>query len=160
MTSAEIGSLVVATLSFLVAGIAAWKTYDLGHRQLRLGSRHEFQKLLLEANKELVRDPELWGVYDDHPMAQVMRDDSAHKAKLEAFAYMMLNIFHIVIVFIADSPEGRANDPHRAFLNAYKGTMGDFICNSSLARELLSRPDAELIYDQGFLKLMRSLTRA
>jgi hypothetical protein len=157
MTPAEIGSLVVATLSLLVACFAAWRTYELGHRQLRLGSRHEFQKLLLEADKELIRDPELWGVYDNHPMTQVARDDPAHKAKLEAFAYMMLNIAHIVFVFIAEG--GRANGHERAFLNAYKGAMQDFICNSSLARDLLSRPDAKLIYDPGFLDFMRSPIR-
>jgi hypothetical protein len=150
MTSAEIGTLAVSILSLLLAGFAAWRTYDLSHRQLRLGTRHEFQRLLLEWDKELIRDPELWGVYDDHPMAQVTRDDPAYKAKLEAFAYMLLNIGQIVHVFIAEG--GRASAHERAFLNAYVGVMRDFYSNSSLAREILSRPDAKLIYDEGFLE--------
>jgi hypothetical protein len=48
MTSSEVVSLCVAFLSLLISGLAAYGTYALSHRQLRLGSRHEFQKLLLE----------------------------------------------------------------------------------------------------------------
>ena len=88
MTSTEIGSLTIALLSLFVSAFAAYRTYALSHHQLRLGSRHEFQKLLLELNKELVRDPELWGVYDSHEMARVKQDNPTHRAKLEAFSYM------------------------------------------------------------------------
>ncbi len=137
MTPTEIGSLAIAALSLLVAGFAAWRTYDLSHRQLRLGSRHEFQKLLLELDKELIRDPELWSVYDNHPMGQVRRDEPAHKAKLEAFAYMWLNVFHIVFVFMAEG--AGATDPDQEYFGAFRGTMQDFVCSSSLARDSLAR---------------------
>jgi hypothetical protein len=158
MTPGEIGSLAVAALSLFVAGLAAYRTYALSHHQLRLGSRHEFQKLLLEMNKELVRDPELWGVYDSHPMAHVHRDEPIHTAKLEAFAYMMLNIFQIVFVYSAEKV--RTSAPERAFFAAWEGTLKDFVCGSSLAREILfSRPDSGLIYDQRFLDHAKSLTK-
>jgi hypothetical protein len=157
MTSAEVGSLSVAVLSLLVSSGAALWTYSLSHRQLRLGSRHEFQKLLLEMNKEMVRDPELWGVYDSHSMAQIKRDDPAHKAKLEAFAYMALNILQIVFVYAAEGISASA--PERAFFSAWEGTLKDFVCDSSLAREILSRPDAELVYEANFLAHAKSLIK-
>ncbi len=157
MTSAEIGSLAVAFISLLVSGLAAYWTNKLSQRQLRLGSRHEFQKLLLELNKELVRDPELWGVYDSHAMAQVNRDDPSHRAKLEAFVYMFLNVFQIVFVFVA---EGLSTGRHQsAFFDAWDGTLRDFVCDSSLAREILSRKDSELVYEPAFLTHARSLTK-
>jgi hypothetical protein len=123
---------------------------------MRLGSRHEFQKLLLELNKELVRDPELWGVYDSHAMARVKSEDPAHRAKLEAFAYMFLNVFQVVFVFLADRVAGAS--PHeKAFFKAWEGTLRDFVQDSSLAREILSREDSELVYEPSFLALAKSL---
>lgn len=82
MTPTETISLALAILSLIVAGGAAYFTYSLSRHQLRLASRHGFQKPLLEVNRELIRDPELWGVYDSHPMAKIKRDDPHHKAEI------------------------------------------------------------------------------
>jgi hypothetical protein len=157
MTLAEGGSLTIAILSFLMASVAAYWTYALSHRQLRLGSRHEFQKLLLEMNKELVRDPELWGVYDAHPMAQIKRDDPAHQAKLEAFTYLILNMHNIV--FLYSSEGGSTSDSEQAFFAAYEGTHKDFVSSSSLAKDILSRRDSELVYEPRFLAHAKSLSQ-
>jgi hypothetical protein len=154
MTSTEVASLSVAVLSLFVSSVAAFWTYNLSLRQLRLGSRHEFQKLLLDLNKEMVRDPELWGVYDSQPMAQVKRDEPAHRAKLEAFAYMMLNIFDIVYIFSIEELGERAIE--KGYFAAWNGTLRDFVRDSSLAKDLLSRPVAKLVFDPRFLKHAKS----
>ena len=151
-------SLALSMLSLVVAGGAAYFTYSLSRHQLRLASRHEFQKLLLEVNKELLRDPELWGAYDSHPMAKIKRDDPHHKAKLEAFTYMFLNVFQIVCAY---SEDPRNRDPgDSTFYAAWQGTCKDFLNDSCLAREVLLRPDSELVYDARFLAVAKSLMKS
>ena len=69
-----------------------------------------FLKLLMELNKELVRDPDLWGVYDldqePHPTPDIRQGDRQQQGKLHAFAYMCLNVFQTVYAFY-EAPRNR-----------------------------------------------------
>jgi hypothetical protein len=156
VTTSEILSVALSVLSLVVAGIAAYRTYELSRFQLHVGTRHEFQKLLLELNKELIRDPELWGVYDSHPLAQTKRDDPLHKAKLEGFVYMKLNILQIVFAFHS-TWQATARDSIGDM--AWHGTAVDFVNDSRLAREVILRPDSAMVYDPRFLAYLKSLIK-
>jgi hypothetical protein len=127
------------------------------HWQTHLTARHEFQKLLLDVNKELIRDPTLWGVWHDHPMNAVNRDDPLQKAKLEAFVYMKLNIYHIVFEFSREA--GKQGSERRAVLDSWTRTCSDFLNNSKLAKEILARPDTRTVYDPEFLAFLESLIK-
>ncbi len=160
MTATEALSLGISLFSLLVAGAAAYRTYALSRLQLHLASRHEFQKLLLDVDKELLRDPELWGVYDNHAMhslAEQKRDDPHHQAKLEAFAYMFLNIFEIVNAFTEDW--GKRDAAAEGFFKSLHGTCKDFYSNSELARKLLSKENATSIFDPRFMAYIESMKK-
>lgn len=164
MTVTETFSLALSILSLVVAGVAAVFTYALSRRQLRLAARHEFQKLLLEVNKEMVRDPELWGIYDlaspgrePHPMSLLNRDDPRHVAKLEAFAYMFLNVIQVVFAYFDDG--GAPTPTEEAIWHAWQGTADDLVNHSALVQCLLTRDDADQVFDARFLAWILPLIR-
>ena len=47
----------------------------------------------------------------------------------------------------------------RAFFDAWEGTLRDFVSDSSLARDILERPESKLIYEEGFLAQARRLMK-
>ena len=117
-----------------------------------------FLKLLLELNKELVRDPDLWGVYDldqePHPTPDIKQGDRQLQGKLHAFAYMFLNVFQTVYAFYEAQGKRGVRDAH---YNSWYGTFKDFVNKSSWAQRILSRKDSEVVYDAGFLAFAKSL---
>lgn len=155
VTPSEVVSLSISGLSLLVAGVAAYRTYVLGRFQLSLATRHDFQKLLLELNKELIRDPELWGVYDSHRMAAVRRDDPAHVTKLEAYVYMKLNILQIVHAYMRD--RGMLSRGEADLFSSWVGTCRDFVNDSCIVRGILGRKDTAEVYDAPFLTFLNEL---
>jgi hypothetical protein len=158
MTPTEIMTTALSVVSLLVAGFAAYRTYALSHSQLRIAARHEFQRLLLDIDKELVRDPSLWGVYDAHPMGLAGPADPMHKAKLEAFAYMLINMCHVAFVF---SQEMRSHGKiDEEVYTTWTGTFEDFLKGSSLGREILARPESVRLYGATFLDYARKLVKA
>ena len=117
-----------------------------------------FEKLLLELNRELVRDPDLWGVYDldqePHPTPDIKQGDRQLQGKLHAFAYMFLNVFQTVYAFYEAQGKRGVRDAH---YNSWYGTFKDFVNKSSWAQRILLRKDSEVVYDAGFLAYAKSL---
>jgi hypothetical protein len=73
----------------------------------------EAQKLLLEINKQFIADPSLFAIYDDNPAnEQALKKYSKLKAKVEALAYMKLNVFEIVF---AKLPNDSTAGPWKAY---------------------------------------------
>lgn len=155
MSPMEILTVTLSLFSLVVAGLAAYRAHSLSTLQLRLGSRHNFHKLLLDLNKELIRDPTLWAVYDSHPMAAHCGDDVLQRAKLEAFAYMKFNLYHIVFAYYEN--QDKESEAERDFHRAWDNTCRDFLNDSALGREILSRPETEAIYGPRFVGYLHRL---
>jgi hypothetical protein len=149
MTGNEMLTLGISILSLCISILAAYKTYLLGEYQLRLTSRNEFQKLQIDVNKVLIEYPELWAIYDSHAMSSHGLNDAKEKAKLEAFAHMIFNVFESVFVFYGDSP--RLTKAEREHVEAWRGFLRDFLNESSFARELLSKPASRIMYNVRFI---------
>src|SRR5262245_1652792 len=97
-------SLAMSGFSLVVAVVSAYISYRISEYQIRLSARNDFQKLLLEANRELIDNPELWAIYDNHPLAaRFNRDDPMQCGRLEAFAYMYVNLLEMVYTFYNES---------------------------------------------------------
>jgi hypothetical protein len=160
VTTTEVVSLCIAGLSLLgavVAGIVAYRAYDLNRFQVRLATRNQFQQLLLDFNGDLVRDPDLWCVYDDEhrPPGLIDPDSPRDLARLEAFAYKALNVFQIVHAYTVDS--GRRLPGDEEIFQSWVGTMRDFRHGSRFAQAILDRPETNQLYDRRFLDFFRNL---
>jgi len=157
MTTTEATTLFLSILSLVIAAFAAYRTYVLSEYQLRLNTRNEFQKLTLEIQKELIRDPELYAVYDDHPMVLRRQQNPELYYRLEAFAYMVLNVFDTVFCFYGDSKKLTKSE-NRSF-QMWHGLLADFLRKSSIARTILDRSETREVYTESFFLMATSIVR-
>ena len=144
MTGPETATLIISLLSLSISIFVGYKSYAFSEYQLRLGSRNEFQKLLVDINKTLIEHPELWAIYDSYPVPREGLAEPIGRARVQAFAYMMLNTFECVFAFYGDSP--RLTKAERNSFNAWKGFLRSTLENSSIARELAGNPNLRAMY--------------
>ena len=121
VTTTEKISLLVSLFSLLISVLTALKSYLLSEYQLRLNTRNELQKMLIEVNKCMINDPELWATYDHHEVSASIKQSHTPVAKIEAISYMMLNTFEAAFAFYEDSPRLR-----KAELESYETWKGYF----------------------------------
>src|SRR5579883_1340659 len=142
--SAALLSLLCFVLNFIF-------TRRIADRSLSLDA----QKILLELDRQLVSDAWLWALYDDHA---VRRDPefirkystSVHfQAKLEAFAYLKLNMFEVVLAESRLNLFGRQRGVSKVWRRYFRHTLQ----HSSLIRNILDRPETKLLYNQRLLDL-------
>lgn len=154
MEPINIVSITISIISLAVATFAAYKTYVFNHLQFRLINRNEFQKIYIEIDKELIREPCLWAIYDSHPIAKKEYNDLIEKARLEAFVYMHLNMFELAFIFFHES-KGITKAEKKTWQGWDEG-LKDFIRDSSLAREIISQPEILKLYSSNFLNHIKS----
>ncbi|HWN09161.1 MAG TPA: hypothetical protein VNO50_07845 [Pyrinomonadaceae bacterium] len=142
MTGVEIATLTISLVSLSISIFVGYRTHAFGEYQLRLGTRNDFQKLLIDVDKTLVENPQLWAIYDAYPASGALTD--IEKGRLRAFAYMLLNVFECVFAFYGDSP--RLTKAENESFEAWKGFLKNTLQDSSFARELLANPKLRLIY--------------
>lgn len=95
-SGSAIASLCGATISLIALLFTLWLNGKVANRTVRV----EGQKLLLEINKQYLANPELFAIYDsEYPKLKAMgfqKHGSLFKRKLEALAYMKINVFEII----------------------------------------------------------------
>jgi hypothetical protein len=155
MIGTDIATLIISLMSLLISMIVAYKTYIFGKYQLRLGNRNEFQKMLVDISKTLVEHPELWAIYDLYPVPREWLADPMGKAKLQAFAHMVLNVCECVFAYYGDS--SRLSKAERKDFDTWKGFLRDTLQKSSFARELVSNPNIRSMYHAKLLTEIDSI---
>jgi len=143
MTGAETATLIISLVSLSISVFAGYKASAFSEYQLRLSNRNQFQVLLVDIDKTLIEHPELWSFYDSYPREWLA--DPIGRARLEAFGYMMLNIFECVFAFYGDS--ARLTKAERHSFDAWKGFLRNTLENSSFARELVGGPNIRPMYN-------------
>jgi hypothetical protein len=154
VTPLQVLTICVSLISLIVSICAAYKAYSLAANQLLFNNRNEFHKLLIEHNKQLIADPTLWGIYDDHAMAAMNKDDPVKTAKLHAFAYMTINTFELVHAFY-NHPKRVSSADGESWV-AWDNFMNHTIRRSSLIRSLLQRKDIQEYYAQSFINYVNA----
>lgn len=158
MSTSDIITLSVALLSLVLSGFAAYKAYNLGNHQLRVVNRIEYQKLLFDIDKQLMQDPALWAIYDNHPLSAQKKDDPTEKGKREAFLHYHANLLELVYVFFCDARWLTADE--KLVANAWDGWTKYLIANSSEFRTLLSRADLKESFNAKFVSNIEKLLAA
>lgn len=96
----------ITVVTVIITIFVARRGLRVSGDQLRLSNRLELQKGLLELDKELMREPLLWAMYDDSPAGEARhtdpdflgsnpRDLLLALGRLRALAYFHLNLFDL-----------------------------------------------------------------
>jgi hypothetical protein len=142
--------LIVSLIAIAISILSFALSFKLSRRMADRSLNLEAHKMLLDVDRELITDPKLWAFFDDHPMSTALnlKDDSLQfRSKLEAFAYLMLNMFEIVLVEAPDPVSSGTRNP----TNIWCDFFYDCLTRSSILRSILERPNSARIYNTALL---------
>ena len=147
-----IGPVVSTCAAVLSAGLFLWN-FRLSRRLADRSLNLEGQKMLIEINRQLIADPWLWALYDDH---EVRKDPDfegkcgqsiCFQAKLRAFAYLSINMFEIVLAEIpSPKRKGRRNES-AVWIDFFEHAIAE----SSIVREILEHPHTVQVYSPALM---------
>ncbi len=111
--------------------------------------------MLIHLDGELVHSPELWGIYDSHPLAKKKSQDRVQAAKREAFIYLHFNFFDMVYSFYVNTLHPNKIDKEKC--DALQNYIRQFLSHSSQARAIFREPRTQEIYPKRFVSFMNDL---
>ncbi len=135
---------VVALFGAVVSLIYSIRIYILTKRNADRAVIVDAQKLLLEINKLLVAEPNLFAIYDNVASKGLFAANDNLKGKLRAFGFMNLNVFEMVF---AQLPRGKEHETWTSYFT-------DSLRRSTLLCELLKEagdiyhPSLKKIYEE------------
>lgn len=131
-------ALTISIISFILSLVTVYITYRFNKITIRNTAKLEHNKLLLEIDKILIDDPELWGIYDNHPLSKKEdQSDLKLQAKQEAFIYYYLNLFDVIYEFYSRQIVKNKND--KKLWKAWVQFIEHFLSGCSQARETVKK---------------------
>jgi len=111
----------------------------------------EGQKFLVEICKNLIADPLLWCMYDDHALVSQKSEelrDPLRQAKIMAFARLHLDMFEIVLNEVPKPGKGRRENHSNVWLSYFHDTLS----RSQAIRNVLEEEGSRHIWSPTLLK--------
>jgi hypothetical protein len=159
---------IVVSLASAAASLCAAILATLSARS---AAYNDYQKLLIEWNKECIKEPFLTAVNDDirkefesnNSTAFTKFQNEGGERKMSNFSYMQLNTFEIVFEFEKRMPGQivafvlcilcRTNHQHEAWMSYFRYQVK----KSSVMRGLIARDDLEEYYTKRFARFAKSV---
>lgn len=111
-------------------------------------------RLMVNIDSNLVDDPNLWAIYDSHPLSKLKKQDPLMDAKREAFIYLHFNLFETVHNFYMDTV--RMNRIDTIHWQAWDKYIYRFLEHSSEARKIFKEQRTKEIYSEPFVSFIIS----
>jgi hypothetical protein len=142
-------TLAVASTALVLSAYSAFNTWRISSHQDHAIKRQECQALLFDMNKELIRDPRLFAIYDDHPMSKIARSPE-DEGRIEAFAYYHANMMEIVYINLATSNWYSRSSDFDAVRDAWHRWTVYLLKNCSPIKKLISDSSILENYNERF----------
>jgi hypothetical protein len=155
---AQMLSVVISGISLCVAMFSVRLALQYREETVRLSASNIFSSHLININKNLVDQPELWILYDDHPLNKTTQLTPLISARIDGWLHMVFNLFSATYGFYVQGiGEKRMRDYDREYWDAYKNFGIVLFKNSSRARELFKHPINQGLYPKSFVEFMNGL---
>jgi len=139
---------------------SVWLALQYRQETERLSASNIFSSHLININKYLIDQPELWMVYDDHPLNKITQLTPLISARIDAYLHMVFNLISTTYGFYVQGiGEQRMRDDDREYWEAYKNFGMVLMKSSSRARELFNQPTTQRLYPKSFVEFMNGLIR-
>ena len=156
----QIVSVVISAISLLVAMFSVRIAVHFKQASERLSASNIFSLHLIQVNKCLVDQPELWMAYDDHPLAKITQTTPVISARIDAYLLMVFNLLSTTYGFYVQGiGEDRMRNEDREYWEAWKYYAAEIIKDSSRARELFKHSTTQGLYPKSFVAFMNGLIR-
>jgi len=165
----DVAAIVGALATTAAASIALWAVCETRHIArdatgfndllLRRTARHDHTNLMIQIDKALIDEPQLWAIYDDYAaVADATSSDALDWLRREAFIYLHFNFYDIVFDFYqALGP--RKDKTDIAYEKAWRRYAKDLLRGSARAREMCRDPHFDELYDTRFVSYLHDLAK-
>jgi hypothetical protein len=136
---------IVSLVGAIFSALFFWKNYSLSRQNASRAVYVDGQKFLIEICKQLISEPMLWCIYDDHVLPEEDVEEvkkPLFRAKLEAFAHLHLNMFEMILNEAPNPETGKAWNESNVWINY----LHDTLTRSALIREVLEEPGSNRIW--------------
>jgi hypothetical protein len=153
--------LIAVIISLVSLGVSVYverRAARLNDSAFRRTAEHDHIAALLELDRVLISNPELWAIYDDHPLARQRRarGGGLAAARREAFIFSHLNI----LSWCTTSTTARyARKCDKRYWEAWDRYICQFFRTSSEARAIFAQRRAQEIYADTFATYARDIIR-
>jgi hypothetical protein len=136
---------LISFLSAVLSFVFFLLNFRLSRKLSDRSTTIEAHKLLLDIDKQLISDPRLWALQDNHPVAAALREEPADPllaGKLDAFAYLVLNTFEILLAVHPGARDKRGNAEYETWRRFVHNTLK----SSAALRRTLESPAMSGLY--------------
>ena len=117
---------------------------------------------LLDIDRQLVTNPELWQVYGVDVAA--LPDDSIHPdreaGRRLAFIWYHLNLYELVFFEFHGDPVAPLDRDDRLFRDSWDGYVRSFLARSAEARELIAVDESMGLLNRDFVEYLRGCVKS
>jgi hypothetical protein len=145
----QIITITISVLALTLSCYVAYRSSKFNGIALRRASRETHIKMLFDIRKMLVDSPELWSIYDAHPLSSEKDMSALGVAKREAFIYQHLNVFELVYDYYEKLLPKR-DKMDLEYWRAWNSSIQQLFYGSSEARRLFNAARSKDIYSQDF----------
>ena len=154
----QIVSIVISAISLFVALFSVRMAWNYKQASERLSANSIFSSQLITVHKCLIDQPELWMVYDDHPLTETMPTSPSISARIDGYLYMLFNLLSTTYGFYVQYiGEHKMRTDDREYWEAWKYFATELLKGSSKARELFKYPTTQRLYPKSFVAFMNEL---
>lgn len=152
-------TIVISTASILISIVNLLMFYKIENKKVGKEDVHKSTNFLLELDKILIADPQLWSIYDSHYVcATVDSNDLLFRAKKDALLYYIIN-FHEIIY---ENYENNKKSPYWMSWNRiFKELLSDSLQLKEMVRTIIGHhpvnPRPYIIYLSGLLEVVEHI---
>jgi hypothetical protein len=150
-------SLIISIVSLALSVYVTLRNWRYSETTVRYVARNQSMNALFDIDRQLINRPELWAIYDDHPMAQGRDNGAEAKARRQAFIFFHFNLFESA--FNDYNKVLRPTKVDRQYWRSWDAWIHAFFRSSSEARTLLAEASSQQIFFGDFVEYMNEVVR-
>lgn len=158
MQSKDVLTLGISLVALVVSLWSAQRGWSYNLANLRRTARAGYMTALLEIDKQLVANPQLWQVYGVEVPPQVQSGAVAveHEAgRRLAFIWYHFNLYELVFSEFHANRVVSLDRDERMFWDSWDRYVRSFLAKSAEARALVASDDSMRLLNRDFVEYMR-----
>lgn len=163
MQSKDVLTLAISLIALAVSLWSARRGWEYNLASLRRTARSGYMTALLDIDKQLVANPQLWQVYGisvpcASPLDAVVPEHEAGRRL--AFIWYHFNLYELVFSEFHANRVVALDRDERLFWESWDGYIRSFLTQSAEARALVASNDSMKLLSRDFVDYMRGCARS
>jgi hypothetical protein len=157
--------VLTLTISLLALAVSLWSAtrgWQFNLANIRRTARAGYMTALLDIDKQLIANPQLWQVYgvDVPPLPQPAVVPEHEAGRRLAFIWYHFNLYELVFSEFHASRVMALDRDERLFWDSWDGYIRSFLIKSAEARALVASDDSMKLLNRDFVEYMRGCARS